>query len=209
MRCSSGARRIIATASASVFSPHQPVETVQVPKPTSLTLTSVLGKTRYFMAVKAGGNESGLCRPEPEFTPRAASGLRTTSTAEQPRRVQREIRDDHVGAGAADAEQALHHRAVAVDPSALGGRLNPNELATHLVRGQRVAGLLLHAGDDIQERTRRLDHHHVGALLDVEPYLAQRLARVGRVHLVPAPIPRLWRALRRLSEGAIQGAGEL
>src|ERR1700704_4870594 len=47
--CSSSARRIIATASASLLSPHQPVETVQVPKPTSLTRTSVLGNSRYFI----------------------------------------------------------------------------------------------------------------------------------------------------------------
>src|SRR4051794_7978379 len=38
------------TASASVFSPHQPVEIVQVPKPTSETVTSVPGKVLYFMA---------------------------------------------------------------------------------------------------------------------------------------------------------------
>ena len=37
------------TASLSDFSPHQPVEIVQVPKPTSLTEIEVPGNTRYFM----------------------------------------------------------------------------------------------------------------------------------------------------------------
>jgi hypothetical protein len=32
------------------LSPHQPVEIVHVPKPTSLTRTSVFGKVRYLMA---------------------------------------------------------------------------------------------------------------------------------------------------------------
>jgi len=43
------AERIIAMASSSVFSPHHPVDTVHVPKPISLTRTSVLGNWRYFM----------------------------------------------------------------------------------------------------------------------------------------------------------------
>ncbi|HMI56911.1 MAG TPA: hypothetical protein VK511_02585 [Gemmatimonadaceae bacterium] len=47
--CSSSARRIIAIACSSVTSPHQPVESVQSPKPTSLTRTPVPGKVRYFM----------------------------------------------------------------------------------------------------------------------------------------------------------------
>jgi hypothetical protein len=41
--CSSSERRSIATASASVFSPHHPVASVQVPKPTSETLIAVPG----------------------------------------------------------------------------------------------------------------------------------------------------------------------
>src|SRR5579862_3101411 len=39
----------MATASSSLFSPHQPVEVVHRPKPTSLTVTSLFGYVRYFM----------------------------------------------------------------------------------------------------------------------------------------------------------------
>src|SRR5205085_12640522 len=47
--CLSCARRSIATASASLRSPHQPVDSVQVPKPTSDTLTSAPGKFLYLI----------------------------------------------------------------------------------------------------------------------------------------------------------------
>src|ERR1700690_1117485 len=39
----------IATASSSLFSPHQPVDVVQRPKATSLTVTLPAGYVRYFM----------------------------------------------------------------------------------------------------------------------------------------------------------------
>jgi len=43
---SDSASRIIATASSSVMLPHQPVEVVQRPNPTVLTVTSVFGNVR-------------------------------------------------------------------------------------------------------------------------------------------------------------------
>jgi hypothetical protein len=39
----------MATASSSLFSPHQPVDMVHVPKPTSLTEIDVPGKVLYRM----------------------------------------------------------------------------------------------------------------------------------------------------------------
>src|SRR4051812_48181545 len=98
-------------ASASVFSPHHPVEMVQVPKPTSLTRMSVPGKTRYFMIAS------------------------WKNSAQQARCCGGEIRDDHIRSRAANAEQALHHHALTIDPATLGRRLYHSELAAHLVRG--------------------------------------------------------------------------
>src|SRR5215207_4735366 len=54
--CASSARRSIATASASVLSPHQPVDSVHVPKPTSETVRSVLGKVRYLIVLRFDGS---------------------------------------------------------------------------------------------------------------------------------------------------------
>ena len=51
---------------------------------------------------------------------------------------------------------------------------------------------------------RGLHHQHVGALLLVERGLAQRLARVGRIHLVAGAIAELGRAVGGLAEGAVE-----
>src|SRR5438105_15356202 len=50
--CLSCARRSIATASSSLRSPHQPVDSVHVPKPTSDTVTSAPGKFLYLIVSK-------------------------------------------------------------------------------------------------------------------------------------------------------------
>jgi hypothetical protein len=54
MPWSSSALRISAIASASVFSPHHPVATVHVPKPTSLTGTPLVGRMRVFIEELTG-----------------------------------------------------------------------------------------------------------------------------------------------------------
>src|SRR3569833_733649 len=95
-------------AKASGFSPHQPVEMVHVPNPTSLTRTSVPGKSLYFMI---------------------------SALVEQFRRGACEISDYDIGASAPDTEQRIHHHALAFDPAAIGGCLNHSVLPTHLVRG--------------------------------------------------------------------------
>ena len=87
--------------------------------------------------------------------------------------------------------------------------MDHGELAADLVCGKWIARFQLHAKHDVEKRSRRLDHHHVGALFDVLHRLAQRLVRVGDVHLVPATIAGLRRALRRLAKGAVERAGEL
>ena len=53
-----------------------------------------------------------------------------------------------------------------------------------------------------------LHHHHVGALVEVELDLAQRLVAVGRVHLIGAlvALERAGRA-QRIAERPVEGGG--
>src|ERR1700722_13439298 len=104
-----------AIASASLISPHHPVETVHVPKPTSLTRRSVPGNVRYRMLLPA-------------------------AAPQHPRGRRGEIGQNTVGSGAPDPDQRLHHRPLAVDPPTLGSGLNHHVLAANLIRGQRISG---------------------------------------------------------------------
>jgi hypothetical protein len=71
-----------------------------------------------------------------------------------------------------------------VEPAVLRRRLQHRVLAAHLVGEGRHAERVLHPAQDVEVGHAGLDHHHVGALGDVERHLAQRLVAVARVHLV-------------------------
>ena len=60
----------------------------------------------------------------------------------------------------------------------------------------------------VEVRHRRLDHHHVGALGQVERQLAQRLADVGRVLLVGLAVAPQ-RRVDGLAERAVERGGVL
>ena len=87
--------------------------------------------------------------------------------------------------------------------------LDHRVLAADLVRRDRIAEGLLHAPDQVEVRQRRLDHDDVGAFVDVQLDLAQRLVGVGRIHLVAAPVAELRRRLRRLAERPVEAGREL
>src|SRR6185295_5886138 len=99
-----------------------------------------------------------------------------------------EVREDHVGAGTADRRQLLERHGVVVDPAVGRGRLQHRVLAADVVRGERYVDQPTGGGDDVEVGDGGLDHHHVGALVDVGDDLAQRLAPVAPVLLVPAAI---------------------
>src|SRR6266404_5947040 len=82
--------------------------------------------------------------------------------------VDREIGQDAVGAGALEAEEALHHRPLAVEPAALGGGADHRIFAADLVDEGRHPEGVLHPAHDIEIGQARLDHDHVGAFLQVE-----------------------------------------
>ena len=114
---------------------------------------------------------------------RAGSALRSrigspSALLGQPSRgVLRVVGDDRVGAGAAQRGEDLEHGRALVEMTGRGGRLDHRVLAADVVGGDRQPRLALDRRDHVAVGERRLDHHHVGALLHVEQRLAQRLAR--------------------------------
>ena len=96
-----------------------------------------------------------------------------------------------------------------VEEAGGGGGLDHRVLAADVVRRHRQAGGVLDAPHDVEVRQRGLDHDDVGALLDVEQHLAQRLVAVGGVHLVAAAVAEGGRRVDRLAERAVEGRGEL
>src|SRR5215208_1295113 len=119
------------------------------------------------------------------------------------------VGDDDVGAGALYARQGFEDGPALVEPSVLGGGLDHGVLPTHVVGGEGKVGHLADAPQDVKVRQRWLDHHDVSALLDVEVRLDQRLAGVGRVHLVATPVAELGGALGGVAERAVEGRGVL
>ena len=91
---------------------------------------------------------------------------------------------------------------------ACGGVLDQRVLARDVVADHRAQDLVAHPADDVQVGQRRLDHDHVGALLQVQQGLEHGLAAVARVHLVGLAVA-LGRAVAGVAEGAVVGAGVL
>ena len=74
---------------------------------------------------------------------------------------------------------------------------------------QRQRGPLPHRPHHVEVGQRRLHHQHVGALGLVQRGFQQRLADVGRVHLVLPPVAERRRAVGGLAERPVEGAGVL
>ena len=86
-----------------------------------------------------------------------------------------------------------------------GRRLHHRVLARDVVGGDRAVEALADCPDDVEVGQGRLDHQDVGALLEVELALAERLARVRGIHLVAAAVALLRRRLGHVAEGAVEG----
>ena len=107
------------------------------------------------------------------------------------------VGDDRVGTRAADRGQRLERRGPLVEPAVLSGGLEHRVLARDMVGGEGCAGGVLDPADHVEVGKRGLDHEHVGALVEVELRLADRLEHVGRIHLVAAAVARSAGSSRR------------
>ena len=63
--------------------------------------------------------------------------------------------------------------------------------ARHLIGEGGHAEAFLHPPHQIQIGHAGLDHHHVGALVEVQRHFAQGLVAIGRIHLVAALVAGL------------------
>ena len=120
-----------------------------------------------------------------------------------------EVGEHDVGAGALDREQVLERDRGSVDPAELRRSLHHRVLAAHVVRRDRHVERAPYLGDHVEVRQRGLDHHHVGALVDVVRDLDERLAPVGGIHLVAPAVAGPRRALGRVAERAVERRGVL
>src|SRR5437899_12810806 len=108
-----------------------------------------------------------------------------------------------------DGQQGLEHGPSFLQPSELSRRLDHAVLPTHLKgRNRPVEGLACRM-DDVQIRQRRLNHHDVGPLLDVQLNLPKRLTQVGWVHLIGLAVPKLRAGVHRLPKRCVQTRGKL
>ncbi len=79
-----------------------------------------------------------------------------------------------------------------------------------MIGGDRQVDRPADVGDDVEVRERRLDHHHVRALGDVEGDLGQGFAPVAAVLLVAGPVTTLGDGdVDCLAERAVEGRGVL
>ncbi len=117
------------------------------------------------------------------------------------------IRQDEVGAGAANAGEDFHRHALLVDHAGRGRGFDHRVFAAHVVGADGQRRRLAHTAQDIEVRERRLHHQHVGALVLVQRGLAEPLARVAGIHLVRRAIAELGRAVGGVAERAVERGG--
>src|SRR6187431_3290394 len=115
------------------------------------------------MATSCERPDGRTARSGPALTWRSLARIPPQPRCDTPRIVAQNA----VGPGAPDADEALEDRLLLVDPAVGGGRRDHRVLAAHLVHEGRHAEPVLHAPHDIEVGEARLDHHDVGAFLDV------------------------------------------
>jgi hypothetical protein len=98
-----------------------------------------------------------------------------------------------------------------VQPAVLRRGLQHRVLAADLIGVGRHLELVLHPAHDVEVGHAGLDHHHVGALGDVERHFAEGFVAVGRIHLVGVFVALAQVAGRAhgVAEGAVEGGGVL
>ena len=103
-----------------------------------------------------------------------------------------------------DSRQALEHRTALVEPSVSRRGLQHRVLPADVIRRRRVTERLFDATDDVQVRQRRLHHHDVSALGEILLDFPERLASVGRIHLMRSAIAEARRGSGSVAKGSVQ-----
>src|SRR5205814_8961260 len=136
------------------------------------------------------------------WPPKADSRLRSQPFP----RGQCEVSQDGVGAGALERGQSLQDAGALVEPAALTCGLEHGVFPANLINGGWNPEGIFHAPDNVEIRKARLDHDHVGAFLQIQIYLPERLVRVRRAHLVAVLVAALEIARRahRIAERSIE-----
>src|SRR5260370_3397073 len=119
------------------------------------------------------------------------------------------VGEDYGGAGGVDDSQDLEDDALLVEPAFGYGGFDHGVFAAYVVGAHGDVEFVAHGSDDVQIRQGRLDHHHIGALFQIEGDFLQGLAGVGGIHLVAAAIAELGRGLRGFAEGAVKAGAVL
>src|SRR5664279_698083 len=166
----------------SKFMPKKPVTRLSGRK---IAVSTVSARMMSLVRLQLpGGASSSVNLSSKMWKTRTACAMRESPRAQGARRVESEVREHAIGTGALEGAERFHHHRVVVEPAVLRRRLEHRVLAAHLVGERRQAELVFDTADDVEVRHARLDHHHVGALGDVERHFAQRFVAVARVHLV-------------------------
>ena len=118
------------------------------------------------------------------------------------------LASEKLGARAADAQQALADRPVAVDDPRRGGVLDHRVLAGDLVGGNRYLRHFGDVGQHVEVVRGGLHHDQVSSLGEIEEGLAHALPAVRRILLVSFAIA-LEGAVDGVTEGAEEGRGVL
>ena len=94
--------------------------------------------------------------------------------------------------------------AVAIEPAVVNGPHHHAELAAHLIGAERHGKTIARLANDVEVRHGRLHHDHVGAFFQIEFDFAHGFARVGRIHLIAAPVAELRRRFGGFAEWSIK-----
>lgn len=94
------------------------------------------------------------------------------------------VGENHIGAGAADAEKTFLHGGIEIEPSFFGGGVHHGELAGDLIGGDGEVHVFFKGHDHVQVVAGGFDHEGVGTLGDIESGFAQGFAAVGGIHLI-------------------------
>src|SRR5207237_4115701 len=81
-------------------------------------------------------------------------------------------------------------------------------LSSHMINGGRFSKPLSDSPQNIHVGQGRFYHHNVRSFLDIQCYLTQGFIRVGKIHLVRAPVAELGRALGGLAEWPVKSRRE-